>query len=478
MFGVAWQDDAHVASEAYAETLPVWLLDAGPQTFSMDLAALSASGPEPGLKATTPAPWSGSIGSLRIPVTYAALADRPFRLSAIRLAADDEPTAAGYFNVRWSVSAATFSRNVAGAIGPDAKVALYYAPEGNRSQTTEIARDLPATDGSYAWNVRNLDEGRYVVLAVVSDSSTNSLARWSTGPVRIERALTPFIDGDTDGMADDWESRYGVDAPAGDEDGDGVRNLDEFRNGTDPLLPNRWVLPEGATNFFTERLALANPGPVPATVDVKYLLKSGGPISRRYQVPGLGRISVDVNEVVTSAEVSAVIESVTGGVVAERSMFWGAGWYGGHTGKALRESRTQWFLAEGEASFFDTYILLANPNAEPATVTIDFLREHPPTVRGVYKMAPNSRLSVFANEVPELVGEAFSASVSSDKPINVERAMYFTQPGGAFWTGGHEAAAVPAPATDWFVAEGSTAPMFDMYLLARQPQRPRGAGDD
>ena len=367
------------------------------------------------------------------------------------------------------MSAATFSRNVAGAIGPDVKVSLYYAPEGNRSQTTEIARDLPATDGTYTWNVRNLDEGRYVVLAVVSDSSTNSLAHWSTGPVRIERALTPFIDDDTDGMADAWESLYGVDVPAGDEDGDGVRNLDEFRNGTDPLLPNRWVLPEGATSFFTEHIALANPGPVPATVDVKYLLKSGGPISRRYQVPAMGRISVDVNEVVTSAEVSAVVESVTGGVVAERTMFWGAGWYGGHTGKAMSESRKKWFLAEGEASFFDTYILLANPNAEDARVTIDYLREGQPPVRYTYDVNANARLSIYANEVPELAGRAFSASLDSDRPINVERAMYFTPPGKAFWLGGHEAAAVPAPATNWFVAEGSTGPWFDMYLLLANP---------
>jgi hypothetical protein len=469
MFRVAWQDDAHAASGVYSETLPVWLLDAGPQTFSMDLSALRATGTDPGLTAATPAPWSGSISSLRIPVTYASGADRPFRLSAVRLAADDEPTQAGFFNVRWSVSPATFSRLVGGGIGPDVRIALYYAPEGDRSRTTEIARDLLATDGSYAWNVQDLDEGRYVVLAVVADASGTSLSRWSTGPVRIERSLTPFIDGDTDGMADDWESLYGVDAPAGDEDGDGVRNLDEYRNGTDPLLPNRWVLPEGATSFFTEHLALANPTPVPATVDVKYLLEDGGPISRRYSVPGYGRISVRVNDVVTSTAVSAVVEAVTGGVVAERTMFWGAGWYGGHTGRAVSESRTQWFLAEGEANFFDTYILLANPNADEARVTIDYLREGWLPVRRTYDVKANARLSIYANEVPELAGHAFSASVDSDRPINVERAMYFTPPGKAFWLGGHEAAAVPAPAANWFVAEGSTAPMFDMYLLLANP---------
>ena len=210
---------------------------------------------------------------------------------------------------------------------------------------------------------------------MIADAGGNTQSRWSTGPVQVEQSLQPLIDGDLDGMADDWESLFGLSEPAGDEDHDGRTNLQEFRDGTDPLLPNRWVLPEGATSFFTERIALANPSPIPATVDVKYLLESGGPIARRYEVPGQSRISVNVNDVVTSTAVSAVVQAASGGVVAERTMFWGDEWYGGHTGKALPESGTAWFLAEGEASFFDTYILLANPNAEKARVTVDYLRE-------------------------------------------------------------------------------------------------------
>jgi hypothetical protein len=41
-------------------------------------------------------------------------------------------------------------------------------------------------------------------------------------------------DGDGDGMADDWETAFAVTSPRADEDGDGVDNVGEFLNGTDP----------------------------------------------------------------------------------------------------------------------------------------------------------------------------------------------------------------------------------------------------
>lgn len=47
-------------------------------------------------------------------------------------------------------------------------------------------------------------------------------------------ASTGFVDTDGDGMPDDWESIYQLTDPAGDEDGDGVKNLDEFIAGTSP----------------------------------------------------------------------------------------------------------------------------------------------------------------------------------------------------------------------------------------------------
>ena len=46
--------------------------------------------------------------------------------------------------------------------------------------------------------------------------------------------------------------------------------------------------------------------------------------------------------------------------------------------------------------------------------------------------------------------------------------MYFNR-GGRTFEGGHASAAVTAPATRWFVAEGATGPNFDTYLLVANP---------
>ena len=58
--------------------------------------------------------------------------------------------------------------------------------------------------------------------------------------------------------------------------------------------------------------------------------------------------------------------------------------------------------------------------------------------------------------------------VLNGQPIIVERAMYFDVPGQTFGAG-HESAAVTAPATEWFLAEGATGPYFDLFVLVANP---------
>ena len=169
--------------------------------------------------------------------------------------------------------------------------------------------------------------------------------------------------------------------PDEDADNDGLTNLQEYQAGTNPRISNVWNLSEGATGFFAQRLALSNPDAAPADVSINYL-RSGGkpPVTRDYTVLPYGRLTINVNEIAGFAteDVSAVISSISGGVLAERTMFWGDQFYGGHTGKAIQEARREWFLAEGAANgFFSTFILLANPTTSNAHVTLTFLREPP-----------------------------------------------------------------------------------------------------
>jgi hypothetical protein len=471
---VIWRADGKNGAPL-TNTQDIFVLDGGPTTYSFDLGEFTRFGDGSCADCHLEAGhgtdlWQGLVSVFRID-PYESDVPRWFRLHDVRIAADDEPDSYGTFVIRWRVADATFTQGVANGAGADATVALYYDSDRNPATgRVLIASGLSASLGSYRWSVAGLAPGRYYIYAVVTDAAGSSYARYSGGPVRVAASYSPPTDANANGVPDAWESRHGITNLAADDDGDGVSNLDEYLRGTHPRLPNTWYLPEGATGFFTERIALANPDADTAQVSLTFLRASGSPIVRDYTVPPYGRVTVTVNDVagLSSGDVSTVVRASAGGVVAERTMFWGDLRYGGHTGKALQSARTSWFLAEGSTYLFDTWILLANATSSAANVRVRYLLEGASPIERTYIVDPNSRYTIYANGVPGLANRPFSAEITSDVPIAVERAMYFSSQ-GRFWNAGHGAAAVDAPALEWFVAEGRTGPFFDTYLLLANP---------
>jgi hypothetical protein len=60
-----------------------------------------------------------------------------------------------------------------------------------------------------------------------------------------------------------------------------------------------------------------------------------------------------------------------------------------------------WFLAEGAiGAFFDTFMLLSNPNAYDVTATLTFLLENGVTVPYDVTIGANRRLTINIEEVP------------------------------------------------------------------------------
>ena len=235
-----------------------------------------------------------------------------------------------------------------------------------------------------------------------------------------------------------------------------------------------YYLAEGATGaFFDLDIVIANPNDQDAPVVMTFLDKFGNTYPLSFTLPAKRSRTVAVETEVpqlASADVSTIVTSSSGlPLIVERSLFWDATYYGGHTGNAVDGPKTTWYFGEGFQSspIFDTFILLANANASDATVTLTFLRQGGTPVSIQRTVAATSRSNVWAAELPaQLNGQSFSTVVTSTIPIIAERAMYFGVP---LFNGGHESAGVSAPATNWFHAEGRTGPFFDTYILIGNP---------
>jgi len=331
-----------------------------------------------------------------------------------------------------------------------------------------------------------------------SDLPLNHSAMYAMSPVRYDadglRAVLAnpeaFVGADTDGtedvyivlhdadhdeLPDAWETQFGLNPndaadAAVDSDGDGPNNLQEYLNGTHPMGTFKRYFAEGAANsFFTTRFGIFNPGTQATSVVLEFLGANQQTRSVALTLAPHGWTAVTLTDATSQQpddSFSTVIEA-DHTVVVDRSMSWDKTGYGSSAETAIDAPRTTWYLAEGSTGgSFDLFYLLQNPGTAVAHVTVNYLRPVPlaPIIK-TYDVGPLSRRTLYVDtEDAELAATDLSAKITSDQPILVERAMYFstaTQPFAA----GHEGAAVAAPATNWFLAEGATGSFFDLFLL-------------
>jgi Tol biopolymer transport system component len=307
------------------------------------------------------------------------------------------------------------------------------------------------------------------------------------------RALQPAVtacaggdDQDGDGIADDWEAQFGLSAAdasdgAVDWDRDGRTNAQECVDQTHPRGLYTRYLAEGATgSFFSTRVALANPGVMPARVLFRFLTQDSVTVPHVVVVPAGARRTIDLETLagLGSANVSTVVES-DADVVIDRTMRWDQSTRGGaHAEGSVAAPALRWYLAEGAThGFFDLFYLIQNPSlTAAASVRVRFLRPTGLPIDRFYTVQPNSRFTLVVDGIPELAATDVSGVIESlnGLPIIVERAMYSSAAG--VFAAGHDSAGVNAPATEWFFAEGATGGFFDLYLLFANPH-PTDAAD-
>jgi hypothetical protein len=130
-------------------------------------------------------------------------------------------------------------------------------------------------------------------------------------------------------------------------------------------------------------------------------------------------------------------------------------WLAGHESAGVIAPSTSWFLAEGATgSYFETFVLLANPNDRPVTATLTFLPAEGAPVIKTKTIPANGRLTVnIEGEDATLASAAVATSVTAPLPIIVERSQYWPDP-AAQWFEAHNSFGLTATATRWGLAEG------------------------
>jgi hypothetical protein len=132
----------------------------------------------------------------------------------------------------------------------------------------------------------------------------------------------------------------------------------------------------------------------------------------------------------------------------------------GHGSAGVTQAATEWFLAEGATgTFFDLFVLIANPNDQGAAVTATYLLPDGSTISKGYSVGANSRFTIYvdAEDFPG-VGKALASTPVSvtltstnGVPIVVERTMWW--PDGN-WYECHNSAGATSTGTTWALAEG------------------------
>ena len=260
-----------------------------------------------------------------------------------------------------------------------------------------------------------------------------------------------------------------------------------------------WYFAEGSTSGeFALFYLLQNPQDTVVTASVRYLRPLGLPaIVKSYTLPAHSRTTIVVDAQgpeLASTDVSAAI-TATAPIIAERAMYRdrpGQPFAAGHASAGVTAPALEWFLAEGATgSFFDLFVLVANPNPTPATITAEYLLVGGGTYTKAYSVPADGRLTIWVDDeiLPAGSGQkplaavAVSTTVRSTNavPIIVERTMWWPGPETTadFWYEAHNAPGATAPALRWGIASGDIGypDTPDSFVLIANPGAAAGRAE-
>ncbi|MBU1669970.1 MAG: hypothetical protein KKF41_03460 [Actinobacteria bacterium] len=229
-----------------------------------------------------------------------------------------------------------------------------------------------------------------------------------------------------------------------------------------------WYLAEGSTAWgYSCYISIQNPNTTAADCEITYMT-SGGPVSGgTVTLPPSSQATVFPADVVGAIDFSTRVVCREGMPIAvDRTMTWtgeGAQSEEAHSAVGVPSPNTTWYLAEGSSEWgFECWLLIQNPNAQTANCQVTYMIEGAGPQVFDKQVAGNSRATFGMKD--DIGARDASIKVTSDVPVIPERAMYRDAR-----REGHDSIGTVAPATDYFLAEGTTAWGFTDYVLVQNP---------
>lgn len=191
-----------------------------------------------------------------------------------------------------------------------------------------------------------------------------------------------------------------------------------------------WQFAEGSSQpslpdqDFQTFLLLHNPNPRPVAATIRLLRDDGTSLVQPLALTAGARLTFHAN-LALPGEAFGIRVEADEPLVAERVMFFGPEAGASHATLGALAPATRWHLAEGSTlAPFETWVLVANPNAEATEVRLRFNTEAGRVVEASRSVGASSRATFLVNElVPDEAG--VSTQVQSTLPVVVERSVYF-----------------------------------------------------
>jgi len=242
----------------------------------------------------------------------------------------------------------------------------------------------------------------------------------------------------------------------------------------EPIPTPTWYLAEGTNAWgFSTYITIENPNNSELHAELTYM--GPNPVTGRGRIagqtvtlPALSQTTLSSEPDIGNTDFSTKVECTEGKTIAvDRTMYWtgqGAPCPEAHNSIGVTAPARTWYLPEGSSEWgFETWTLVQNPNPTEASVTLTYMTEYAGPKVVVKKIPAYSRATY--NMEQDIGAHDSSIKVASDVPVIAERSQYRNKR-----REGSCSIGTTAPATDYFLSEGTTAWGFTTYVLIQNPQ--------